>query len=96
MSNEGFRIDLDEAEKAASRSLPSAVQRLLPPMTTLRAHEGFKGSGSFDAADRFESAYQGWSDTQARRLHHLWDVLNGNIEALTEIIKLYRRVDGRI
>nr|WP_042184201.1 hypothetical protein [Kibdelosporangium sp. MJ126-NF4]CEL16140.1 hypothetical protein [Kibdelosporangium sp. MJ126-NF4]CTQ94066.1 hypothetical protein [Kibdelosporangium sp. MJ126-NF4] len=96
MTNNGFKVDLDEAEKAATGSLPSAVQRLLGPIGTLRTHEGFNGPGSFDAVDRFTSSYAGWSDAQARRLQRGSEVMEANAVALREIIAVYRRVDGRI
>jgi hypothetical protein len=94
--HEGFTVDLDEAAKAADKSLPSAIEHLRRPIATLVAHEGFAGPGSFDAAGRFESAYQGWGEAQARRLRFACDILDANVAALREIIALYRRVDGRI
>jgi hypothetical protein len=66
--HEGFEVELDEAAKAADKSLPSAIERLRHPINTLLAHEGFAGPGSFDAAGRFESAYRGWSDAYGWRL----------------------------
>lgn len=82
MSNEGFAIDLIEAEKAVNDSLPSAVAHLHKPISTLWAQEGFKGSGSFDAADRFEAAYGSWSEAQARRLKVACDVMDAYAAAL--------------
>jgi hypothetical protein len=94
--HEGFEVDLDEAAKAADKSLPSAIERLRRPINTLLAHEGFAGPGSFDAAGRFESAYRGWSDSYGWRLGYACDVMDDNAAALREIIAIYRRVDGRI
>jgi hypothetical protein len=94
--HEGFKVDLDEATKAADKSLPRAIERLRRPINTLLTHEGFAGPGSFDAAARFESAYQGWGEAQARRLRFACDTLDSNVVALREVIALYRRVDGRI
>ncbi|MCE7004960.1 hypothetical protein LWC34_19320 [Kibdelosporangium philippinense] len=96
MSNEGFKIDLDEAEITATRTLPSAVGHLRQPVLTLAADESLKGAGSFDAADRLEPAYHHWGDIQARRLRVACDVLEANASALREIINLYRRADGRL
>ncbi|MFC0115836.1 hypothetical protein [Kibdelosporangium aridum] len=96
MSNEGFKIDLDEAEITASRTLPMAVEHLRQPVQTLMANESLKGTGSFDAADRLEPAYHHWGDMHARRLRLACDVLEANAAALREIIKLYRRADGRL
>lgn len=94
--HEGFTVDLDEAAKAADKSLPSAIERLRQPVTTLVRHEGFAGQGAFDAAGRFETAYQGWGEAQSRRLRLACDVLDANVVALREVIALYRRVDGRV
>ena len=95
--HEGFRIDLDEATKAAEVSLPKAIDMLRAPVPVLITHlDDFRSPGKFDAADRIQVAYHEWSEAHGRRLQYACDVMTASATALREIIALYRRVDGRI
>lgn len=97
--NEGFAIDLDEAEKAAKYpggSLAHAAEVLRAPLVGLimSCHDFAKPGGS-QAADRLQGVYPVWSHMIAQRMEHACEVLDANAEALRQIIALYRRVDGR-
>jgi hypothetical protein len=97
--NDGFAIDLDEAEKAAKYpdgSLAHAAEYLRAPLVGLimSCHDFAKPGGS-QAADRLQGAYPVWSHMIAQRMEHACEILDANAEALRQILGLYRRVDGR-
>ncbi|MEV4312839.1 hypothetical protein [Actinocrispum sp. NPDC049592] len=95
---EGFAIDLAEADKAASDpegSLPTAVRMYRVPISSLAVYADFARPGKFDATDRLQAVYAGWSDVIAQRQARACDVMDANAQALRDIIALYRRVDGR-
>jgi hypothetical protein len=97
-NGDGFTADITEMDKAArypGGSLPHAIELLRDPVSTLIVHEGFEGSGRFDATDRLQVAYRAWGEVLGQRLERACEVMDANAEALRDIIALYRRVDGQ-
>lgn len=97
----GFSVDLDEADKACKPevgTLPQAAMMLRKPLTTLFTFDDWAANRflhQFDAADRMQSAYQGFCDALGQRHSRGCDIIDDTAEALRDIVNLYRRVDGQ-
>ncbi|TCO57270.1 hypothetical protein [Actinocrispum wychmicini] len=96
--DQGFEIDLEEADKAArypGGSLAQAAELLRAPLSSLIINETFVQPGKLDEADRLMTTYPAWCAAIGQRLEQGCEVLDANAAALREIIALYRRVDGQ-
>ncbi|ALG07363.1 hypothetical protein [Kibdelosporangium phytohabitans] len=97
MSDEGFEIDLADAQKAADVALPNLANHLRGPVTVLFSHEGLHGpGGNMPAVDNVQSVYAHYTDALAERLRHGREVIDATARTLRDIVTVYRRADGQI
>jgi hypothetical protein len=91
----GFEIDLAEAQKAADTSLPNLAAHLRGPAAVLRSHEGLGPGDELDAVRHVQGVYAAYTDVLADRLRKGCDVIDVTAQTLRDIITVYRRADGQ-
>jgi hypothetical protein len=92
----GFAIDLTEAQKAADTSLPNLAAHLRGPIAVLFSHEGLGGpGGDLEAVRSVQGVYAAYTDVLANRLRKGCDIIDTTAQTLRDIITVYRRADGQ-
>lgn len=96
MSDDGFQIDLAEAQKVADVALPNLANHLRGPVSVLFSHEGLHGpGGDLQAVRHVQGVYARYTDVLAERLRHGCDVIDATSQRLREVVMIYRRADGQ-
>lgn len=93
--NDGFTVNVNDVEQAATQSLPTAAGLLRVPIRDLVAHVDFEGPNVYSAADRATKAFALYKETIGRRQQDIARVVDETAEALLDIVTVYRRADGQ-
>lgn len=93
--NNGFAIELHEAEHAATQSLPTAAAALRVPIPDLVSLVDFEGANVYSASDRAMKAFALYKETVGRRQMDIARVVDETAEALKDIVTVYKRADGQ-
>ncbi|MPZ82879.1 MAG: hypothetical protein GEV28_21755 [Actinophytocola sp.] len=94
--NDGFTANLNDADKAATQSLPAAASLIRDPVTYLVSLVDFEGANVYRAADRATNAFGLYKEGLGRRQRDIARVVDETAEALKDIVNVYRRVDGQV
>lgn len=94
--NDGFTVNINEAEMAATQSLPTAVALLREPVATLVSLVDFEGANVYSASDHAMKAFALYKDGLGRRQKDIARVVEETAEALKDIVTVYKRVDGQV
>lgn len=93
--NDGFTVNVNDVEQAATQSLPHAAAALRVPISDLVSLVDFEGPNVFSASDRAMKAFGLYKDTVGRRQIDIARVVDETAEALMDIVTVYRRADGQ-
>lgn len=93
--HDGFTVNLDDAEKAATQSLPAAASLLRDPIGKLLSQVDFEGANVYSASDRAMKAFGLYKEGLGRRQGDIAGVIDETAEALKDIVTVYRRADGQ-
>jgi hypothetical protein len=93
--HDGFTVNLDEAERAATQSLPMAASLLRDPVSELVSLVDFEGANVYSASDRAMKAFGLYKEGLGRRQQAIAGVIDDTAEALMDIVNVYRRADGQ-
>jgi hypothetical protein len=94
--NDGFTVNLNDVEQAATQSLPTAAGALRAPIADLLSHVDFEGANVYSASDRATKAFGLYKETVGRRQMDIARVVDETAEALMDIVTVYRRADGQV
>ena len=94
--DDGFTVNLNEADQAASQSLPAAASMLRDSVTNLVALVDFEGPNVYSASDRATNQFGLYKEGLGRRQRDIARVVDETAEALKDIVNVYRRVDGQV
>lgn len=93
--NDGFTIELQAAEQAATQSLPTAAAALRVPIHDLVSHVDFEGVNAYSASYRAMKAFGLYKESVGRRQMDIARVVDETAEALMDIVTVYKRADGQ-
>lgn len=93
--NDGFTVNINDVEQAATQSLPHAAAAIRVPISDLVSHVDFEGANVYSASDRAMKAFGLYKESIGRRQMDIARVVDETAEALTDIVTVYRRADGR-
>lgn len=91
----GFAVDLTELDQIANDYLAQAVAVLQGSIDVIKAHEGIEGPGRLEEVSPLQDEYAAFTDSLGNQQRIGCERIEASIEALREIIELYRRVDGQ-
>lgn len=91
----GFAVDLTELDQIANEYLPQAVAVLQGAIGVIKAHQGLEGPGLLAEVSPMQDEYAAFTDSLGNQQRIGCERIEASIEALREIIELYRRVDGQ-
>jgi hypothetical protein len=91
----GFAVDVNELERIASVYLPQAVEVLREPIGVIKSHEGLEGPGQLPEMYPMEDEYAAFTESIGNQQRIGCERIEATIDALREIVELYRRVDGQ-
>jgi hypothetical protein len=91
----GFAVDVNDLDTIANVYLPQAADSLRAPIRVITAHEGLEGPGTLSAMYPMEDEYAAFTQSIGNQQRVGCARIDATIEALREIVALYRRVDGQ-
>ena len=93
--NQGFTVNINDVEHAATQSLPAASAAIRVPLSDLLAIPDLKGSNVYSAANRAAAAFGLYKGSVGRRQMDIGRVVDETAEALADIVTVYKRADGQ-
>jgi hypothetical protein len=94
--NDGFTVNINDVEQAATKSLPAAANALRAPISDLVSLVDFEGPNVYSAADRATKAFGLYKESVGRRQMDIARVVDEAAEALMDIVTVYKRADGQV
>lgn len=92
---QGFAVELGELETIAKVYLPQAAAALRVPIGVITAHEGLAGPGRLSAMFPMEDEYAAFTTSIGNQQRIGCERIDETVEALREVVELYRRADGQ-
>ena len=92
---QGFEAHLGTLDEVATSLLPAAASILRAPVDVIVSPESIQGSGRFPAMEAMENAYVAFAGAVGGRQWLGCDRIDVAAQALRDIVRLYRRVDGQ-
>lgn len=93
--NDGFTVNINDVEHAATQSLPNADAAIRVPISDLVSHVDFEGANVYSASDSATKAFGLYKEAVGRRQMDIARVVDETAEALMDIVTVYRRADGQ-
>jgi uncharacterized protein YgfB (UPF0149 family) len=94
--NDGFTVNLADADAAATQSLPAASSLLRDPVSKLVSLVDLEGANVYSASDRATNMFGLYKEGLGRRQREIAQVVDETAEALKDIVNVYQRVDGQV